>query len=217
EVGVVGLFTTLLLRSGVAMAFGITVVAGLLVFAAHVAGMLRRRVSKPAGASRVDFGLLHAAAAGVSLVIAVVLGIALVILPTSPRTLHAAAAYGVFGLIGFLAQMIVAMETRLLPIVTWFWTYADSGYRVAPPSPHVMRDRTLQAIVFDGWIIGVPTLAAGMFLESARLVGLGAWSLFAAVAIATLDHALVVSRSIHLQPQWRPNVSQSRATLGSRI
>ena len=54
-----------------------------------------------------------------------------------------------------------------------------------------MRDRTLQAIVFAAWIVGVPTLAAGMFVESARLVAMGAWSLFAAVAVATLDHAFV--------------------------
>src|SRR5205807_1117043 len=88
ELGVLGLFTTLLLRSGLALAFGVTVVAGLVVFAAHVAGMLRHRVSKPVGAPRVDFGLLHAGAASVSLIIAVALGIALLMMPTSSRMLH---------------------------------------------------------------------------------------------------------------------------------
>jgi hypothetical protein len=46
---------------------------------------------------------------------------------------------------GFLGQMVVAMEVRLVPIATWFWSYARSGYRVEPPSPHGMRDRSLQA------------------------------------------------------------------------
>jgi hypothetical protein len=110
--------------------------------------------------------------------------------------LRAAAAYGVFGLVGFLAQMVVAMEARLLPMVTWFWAYARSDYRVAPPSPHVMRDRSLQAIVFSAWTLGVPLLAAGMFVESARLVAAGAWVLFIGVSIGTLDNAFVVAHSV---------------------
>jgi len=199
EAGVLGLFTTLLLRSAVAWLFGIAITAGIIVFAVHVRWMLRHRVSKPAGAPRVDFGLLHAAAAGTSLAIAVALGMTLLTLPASPRMLHVAAAYGVFGLVGFLGQMIVAMETRLLPMVTWVWSYAGSGYRVAPPSPFTMRDPTLQAIVFAGWTIGVPALAIGMFIESAPLVSAGSWSLFAAVAIAALDNAFVVSHSIRMQ------------------
>lgn len=196
EIGVVGLFVALLLRSAWALAFGIVIVAGLAAFVAHVAWMLRQPVSKPVGARRVQFGVLHAASAGISLIVAIAIGLTLLAVPASPRTLHAAAAYGVFGLVGFLAQMVVAMEARLLPMVTWFWAYARSGYRVPPPSPYTMRDRTLQAMVLAGWNVGVPALAAGMFLESARLVGVGAWALFVGVAIATLDNAFVVAHSV---------------------
>lgn len=195
EAGVLGLFTTLLLRSRWATAFGTLIVAGLFAFAALVVRMLRHRVSKPVGAPRVDFGLLHAAAAAISLVAAATIGMGLLIAPMSPRTLHAAAAYGVFGLVGCLAQMVVAMEARLLPMATWYWAYAATGYRVPPPSPFAMRDRALQAIVFGGWSVGVPALAAGMYLESARLVCMGAWALFAAVAIATVDNVFVIAHS----------------------
>jgi hypothetical protein len=192
ETGVLGLFAALLLRSAWALLFGLSIAAGIAVFIGHVAWMLRRRATKPAGAPRIDFGVLHAAAAGVSLVAATAIGLALLVLPMSPRTLHAAAAYGVLGLVGFLAQMVVAMEARLLPLVTWFWAYASSDYRVAPPSPHRMRDRTLQAVVFAAWTIGVPALAAGMYRESAVLVALGGWALFLGVAIATIDNVFVI-------------------------
>ena len=57
-----------------------------------------------------------------------------------------------------------------------------------------MRDRSLQAIVFGAWTIGVPALALGMFLVSARLVGIGAWALFVGVTIATLDNVRVVAQ-----------------------
>ena len=55
-----------------------------------------------------------------------------------------------------------------------------------------MRDRTLQAVVFADWTIGVPALAAGMYRESAVLVALGGWALFVGVAIATIDNVFVI-------------------------
>ena len=61
-----------------------------------------------------------------------------------------------------------------------------------------MRDRTLQTVVFAGWTVGVPALAAGLFLESAALVAVGAWSLLAAVAVGTLDNVFVL---LHVRRQ----------------
>jgi len=196
EIGVLGLFVTLLLRSRWVVAFGLIFVAGLAVFFGHVWWMLGHRVSKPAGAPRIDFALLHAAAAGISLITATAIGLILLTRPASPEMLRAAAAYGVLGLVGFLAQMVVAMETKLLPMVSWFWSYAGSGYRIAPPSPHVMRDRSLQAVVFAGWTMGVPSLTLGMFWESPILVAVGAWALLAGVSVAAIDSIFVVVHSI---------------------
>jgi hypothetical protein len=196
EIGVLGLFTTLLLRSAWALVFALAIVAGLLVFAAHVIQMRRQPVTKPVGVPSVPFGLLHAASAAISLVAAAVIGLVLLNVPTSVRTLRAAAAYGVLGLVGFLAQMVVAMEARLLPIVTWFWAYERSGYRNPPSSPHTMRDRSLQAMVFVGWSVAIPGLAVGMALESARLVAIGAWALFVGVAIGTVDNAFVIAHAL---------------------
>ncbi|MCC7416212.1 MAG: hypothetical protein IT176_03650 [Acidobacteria bacterium] len=206
EVGVLGLFVSLLRRSSWAFVFGALFIAGVAVFAAHVVWMAKHPAARQPGMPRPDFGVLHAAAAGVWLVAAAAAGLVLAVAAPSVRMLHLAAAYGVAGLVGFLAQIVVGMEGRLVPLVTWFWSYADSGYRIPPPSPHTMRDRTLQTIVFAGWTAGVPALAAGMYLESAGLVAAGAWSLFAGVTIAALDNGLVVAA------HWRRNVSQTRAT-----
>ncbi len=201
EAGVLGLFASLLFQSRWAIVCAGLVIAGLAVFAAHVAGMVRSPAPKPPAAPKTDFAVLHAAGAGLSLAMAAGLGIALLVMPASPMSLHLAAVYGVLGLVGFLAQMVVGMEARLLPLVTWFWAYERSDFRVPPASPFAMRDRSLQAIVFAGWSIGVPALAAGMFWEAAPLVAAGAWSLFAAVAIATVDNALVLTHMRRQHPQ----------------
>jgi len=118
----------------------------------------------------------------------------------------------VFGLLGFLAQMVLAMEARLLPMVAWFWAYSASGYQTPPSSPHTMRDRDLQWIVFGAWVTGVPYLAAGLYFESARLVALGAWGLLAGVLIATLDSGLVVGSAI-LSERQRCSSNQGSAPI----
>jgi hypothetical protein len=195
ETGVLGLFVSLLAGSAWTILFGGLIVAGLAAFAGHVIWMVRSPAPKPPAAPRIDFGVLHAAGAGLSLLAAIAIGVTLLVLPTSARTLPLAAAYGVFGLLGFLSQMVVAMEARLLPLASWYWAYARTEFKTPPPSPLTTRDRTLQAIVFTGWTIGVPSLAAGLFLESPALVASGAWALFAAVAIGTIDNVLVVMTS----------------------
>jgi hypothetical protein len=196
EIGVIGLFHSLLMRSRLAAAFGVTIALALAVFAGHVLWMRRHLVSKPAGAPRIDFGLLHAAGAGASLAASIALGLALLVRPASEGMLRAAAAYGVLGLVGFMSQMIVAMESRLLPMAAWLWAHAASGCGVTPTSPHAMRDPSLQAIAFAGWCAGVPALAAGMARASAPLVALGAWSLFLGVAVTALDSTFVLLRGL---------------------
>jgi hypothetical protein len=105
-------FASLVAQSRTAALFAAIVVAGLATFGIQVVRMRGQRVSKPVGAPRVDFALVHAASAGVWLAAAIVFGMMLVVQPPSARMLAAAAAYGVLGLVGFLAQMVVAMEAR---------------------------------------------------------------------------------------------------------
>jgi hypothetical protein len=216
ETGVLGLFTTLLLRSAWTIIFGVTIVAGLAVFMAQVVWMRRHLAAKPPGVQRIQFGLLHAANAALSLIVAITIGLTLLVVPVSPRSLQWAAAYGVLGLVGFLAQMVIGMEARLLPMVTWFWAYEASRYKVPPPSPHAMRDRILQAIVYGGWTIGVPALAIGMGAASARLVSIGAWALFVGVTLATVDSVSVVSRAL-CPRETRSEHDAMRTVLAERV
>ena len=189
EVGVWGLFVTLLLRSGFAWVFALLVIAGFGAFLSTVVWMLRRPRPRPRAVRTPDPAVWHAACAFASLALASGLGLWLTIAQPSTATLRVATAYGVLGLVGFLAQMVVAMEGRLLPLFAWYWAQANTGYRGPVPSPHDMAWRVGQELVFVLWLFGVPALAGGLAFDAVPFVRAAAWSLLAATLI---DSANVV-------------------------
>jgi hypothetical protein len=134
--------------------------------------------------------------------IASVLGVWLVIAEPSSATLRIAMAYGVFGLLGFLAQIVVGMEGRLLPIFAWYWAYANSGYNGPVPSQHEMPWRAGQGVAFVLWLIGVPTLAVSLAFDVAPFVSAGGWCLLAATILDTINtwsilrHAFLTPRRL---------------------
>lgn len=192
QAGVTGLFATLLVGGRFAWLFALTIVAGFAAFLSQVAWMLRHPRPRPPGLHTPDPAVLHAAASFASLAIASVLGLWLTIAEPSPATLRIATAYGVFGLVGFLAQMVVGMEGRLLPIFAWYWAYANTGYKGPVPSPHDMPWRGSQEIVFVLWLFGVPGLAGGLAFDAIPFVRAAAWSLFAAALLDTVNVARIL-------------------------
>ncbi len=195
QVGVSGLFAALLLRNPIVWVFALVVVAGFGAFLSQVVWMLRRPRPRPPGLRTPDPAVLHAGASLVSLIIASALGVWLTIAEGSPATLRIAMAYGVFGLVGFLAQMVVAMEGRLLPIFAWYWAYANTGYKGPVPSPHDMPWRGGQELVFVLWLFGVPSLAGGLAFDAVPFVRAAAWCLLAATLLDTVNIARILGHA----------------------
>ena len=202
ETGVVGLFVTLLLRSPVVRLAALVVIGGFAAFIWQVVWMLRRPRPRPPGLRRPDPAVLHAGASFASLGIASALGVWLVIAAPSSTTLRIAMAYGVFGLVGFLAQIVVGMEGRLLPIFAWYWAYANRGYKGPVPSQHEMPWRRGQEIAFVLWLVGVPTLAVSLAFDVPPFVSAGGWCLLAATLLDTVNiwsilrHAFLTTRNL---------------------
>ena len=184
EIGVVVLFAALIAQSPWAALGAVLIVTGFACFGVHIAAMVRHRSKKPAGAPAVDFAVVHAAAAGTSFVVACAIGLYLVVAPPSDLSLRLAVAYGVFGLVGFLAQMVVGMQARLVPLLTWYLMLADSGFRGPVVAPHLMPIRSLQRISFAAWAFAVPSIAVGFALNVIPLLSAGAWTLLAGVILS---------------------------------
>lgn len=197
--GVTGLFVALLFGSRLTPLFAALVIAGFGAFLWHVGWMARRPRPRPPGLVSPDPAVLHAACAFASLAIAAALGLWLTLAAASTSTLRVATAYGVFGLVGFLAQIVVGMEGRLLPLFAWYWAYARTGYRGPVPSPHEMAWHGGQELVFVLWLFGVPALAGGLAFDAVPFVAASAWALLAATLIDAANAARILRHAFRTE------------------
>ena len=192
EIGAGGIFLALFFHTGLPWIFALITVAGFAVFVVQAAWMLRHPRPRPPAIRTPDPAVLHAGAAFGSLAIACALGLWLSLAPPSAGMLRVATAYGVFGLVGFLSQMVVAMKGRLLPLLAWYWAFAASGGKSPVPSPHVMAWREGQLAVFALWLFGVPALAGGLAFDAIPFVRAAAWCLLAATLLDTAQAGLIL-------------------------
>jgi hypothetical protein len=170
-------------------------VAGVRVFLGTVVRMRRHPRPPPVKLKRPDFGVLHVAAALLCLAAAAGIGLFLAFSPE--RHPAAVTVYGVLGLVGFLSQMILGVEMRLLPMFAFTEAFGRSGHAALPPSPHDMPSRPLQAFSLLAWALGVPLLAWGLVRdvgepEGEWAVRAGAWSLFGGTVAAAASTARVL-------------------------
>jgi hypothetical protein len=190
EAGIVGLFTSLVMRWAWTLAFAILILAGFAAFGAHVVWMLARPKRLAQGRSQSDFAVAHVAAAASWLTAACVCGLLLSALPVSDATMRAALLYGVFGLVGFLAQIIVGFERRILPTAAAYWALQRNGGVASEAAQAPTRLRHL--IVYCAWLAGVPALGAGFFFNAPPVLALGGWLLLVGVLISAIDAARII-------------------------
>ncbi len=129
------------------------------------------------------------------LIAAAGLGLALVIAPPAAWKTGATAVYGVFALVGFLSQMVVGMQARLLPLFAWLHANARSGHTVLPPSPYAMPERRLQQAVLALWMVGVPGLAFALYSADPVWLRGAAGVMLAAVLVKAVNDVRVVRRA----------------------
>jgi hypothetical protein len=136
----------------------------------------------------------------VYLALAVVVGLALTVLEPSDATMRLALVYGVFGLVGFLAQIVMGMQVRLVPMAAWYWTYARTG---EPPalSAHAMASLRWAIVSFILWSAAIPAIAAGFAVNSPQLLAAGAWTACGATIITGVQGLLVVRHAFG-RPAW---------------
>ncbi len=194
EVGVLGLFAALLLRSARTGLFAAVAALGVAGFFGHVVAMKLAPRPAPRGLPRPDLGTAQAFVALAYLLASVVLGVYLAFAETSETTLKLAAVYGVLALLGFLSQTVVGIAGRLLPIYSWLVAYSGATpENPTPPgkTPHQIVDRRWQALAFALWTAGVPLLATAFYTDRAAFASVAGWLLLGGLASGARSYAEV--------------------------
>ncbi|MGH8638934.1 MAG: hypothetical protein ACREUZ_17500 [Burkholderiales bacterium] len=195
EIGTLGLAVALLTRPGWSPVAALVIVAGIASFVRQVRSIVKRKLPPPAALPRPDWATWQTHIAFVWLVIAACTGLALT-LPVPPAsTIELGWVYGTAGLIGFLAQIVVGIQGRLLPLYGWYRMMERGNMRPPPRSAHALANPGLAKAILLSWTLGVPLLVSGLAADinwilvagSALLLGGVVLNAAQAVTIVTSD------------------------------
>ncbi|MGD8331545.1 MAG: hypothetical protein PVJ49_19085 [Acidobacteriota bacterium] len=169
----------------------LALLGGLAWFFLQVVWMKRHPKPTPKDLQRPDLGTLHAMQGIAYLVLAAAIGTALAFAPFGAWKIRAAVVYGVFALLGFLAQMVIGIAARILPMFSWTHYFVGSDFKDIPPSQYTMHSRALQAAGLLLWTVGVPALAWGLSFDRWSLVSVAAGALLIALLCNGVNTVLI--------------------------
>jgi hypothetical protein len=158
EVGTIGLTCSLVFEAS-PMPWVVFVLAALFSFFLHVRRIVRERRPRPVELPRHDWATWQTHAAMLYLLVAAVLGLRLAAGGADPGL---AWAYGVTGILGFVAQMVLGIEGRLLPMYAWYRSLERADGRLPDRSVHRLIVPSLSLAVLVCWLVGVPLLTFGL-------------------------------------------------------
>jgi hypothetical protein len=183
EAGVIVLVFTLIAGSAWSAAGALLIVGGLASFVTQIRGVLKHRLPKPAALPRPDWSTWQTHAALLWLLVATALGLLLAMPLRLGTRIPIAWIYGTLGLGGFLAQIVIGIQGRLLPMHAWYRAFKAGGFQPPLRSAHTLSRPTLARAIFFTWLVGIPVLAAGLASGTPPLIRIGSVLLLAGVAV----------------------------------
>ncbi len=172
--------------------WGLVVVAGFAAFLRQVRGILANRRVRPAEMTGRDWATWQTHFAMLHLIVAIGIGLWLSMRPTPPAWQW---AYGVAGILGFVAQMVVGIQGRLLPIHAWYRSMAALDGAPPPRSAHRLAEGRLTLPIFLLWVVAVPGLAIGLTGQRRTLIAVSAAVLFTSTVLQAVHTGLIARRA----------------------
>jgi hypothetical protein len=169
------------------------IVGGLGAFLRQVRGILADRRPRPAEMAGRDWSTWQSHAAMLYVAAATAIGVSLAtgVAPSAWQW-----AYGVAGILGFVAQMIVGIQGRLLPLHAWYRAMvARDG---APPSrsAHRLADGRLTLPIFLSWLAAVPVLTVALMGQRHAWIAAAAALLLASTLLQAFHMVLIARRAM---------------------
>jgi len=171
------------------------VAAGFASFVVQIRRALQHRMPRPPALPRRDWSTWQTHLALLWLLVAIGLGLALSVGVRDQWRAGLSWVYGVAGLVGFLAQIVVGMQGRLVPLYAWYRAMAARG---APPerAANQLLSPAFARATFFCWSLGVPFLAWGLAAQRQPVIAMSAALLLCGIAVggAYIAHMLRAAR-----------------------
>lgn len=171
--------------------------AGLAAFVRHMRGAVKQKLPRPPALPRRDWSTWQTHAAIASLFVAAGCGLALAVMPAGPPKVAVGWIYGVAGLLGFVGQIIVGIQGRLVPLYAYYRVMSALGGRAPRRSANELPTPRFARPIFVLWTAGVPALAWGLAAGSPLLVRASSLVLLAGVVVGAtyLAHLMRAARA----------------------
>ena len=193
EAGIVVLAIGLVRHASTAPLGALLILAGFASFLARIRAIVRRKLPPPAALPRPDWATWQTHVAFGWLLVAAVTGFVLTLPVPLAWKVPLGWTYGAAGLLGFLAQVVVGIQGRLLPLHGWYRVLVADGMKPPQRSAHTLASHRLARWILVTWTCGVPLLAAGLTTGLSWLVGAGSGCLLAGVLLNGAQATLIAT------------------------
>jgi hypothetical protein len=193
EVGTIGLAVALISRPSWTPLGALVLIAGVASFVSQVRRIVARRLPPPAALPRPDWATWQTHVAFVWLLVAASAGLLLTLRVSPAWVIALGWIYGTAGLVGFLAQIVVGIQGRLLPLYGWYRMMERGNMRPASRSAHTLASHRLSKAILMTWTLGVPLLMFGLAAGIASLIATGSALLLAGVALNAAQAITIVT------------------------
>lgn len=174
---------------------GLLIAAGFASFVVHIRRAVERRMPRPPALPRRDWSTWQTHAAMLWVLIAVASGLAAAVGVPARWTPAVTWTYGVAGLTGFLAQIVVGIQGRLMPMYAWYRAFAAGGNVPPHQGANDLPSATFARLLFLLWTAAVPLLTCGLVMEIRPLISASAALLLSAVLTGALYVASMMEKA----------------------
>jgi hypothetical protein len=201
NMGLAGLFVTLLINNALKLAFAGVVVAGLAIYGWELAAIVRTRKRRV-----LDWGLKYFLTASGLLVPVGMLGLGLARrdLPLNALTGQLENVYGLLALLGVVTFAIMGMLYKIVPFLVWYARYSGEIGRKKVPSLADLYSVRLQMFGYWVFLAGLTLTTMGTMLGHAECVQRGALVWLLGIGIFSVN---ITKICLHLIPAKTPSVS----------
>ena len=200
NVGLLGAFVTILLRSPWKMAFAVVLVVGLLLYGLELRAILAARKRRA-----LDWGLKYFLTALGLLAPVSVLGLVLAYprLPFTVFTGQLENLYGFLGVVGVFSLAVIGMLYKIIPFLVWYRTYSTRIGKGRVPSLADLYSAGWQKAGYWSYLAGLLVASAGIILRIYPVVSWGCAMLLGSLLTLAIN---VTKMLAHL---LRPQVAHS--------